>query len=74
MYGNNQFVKGNTVNNDQSNTEIICISFHMSSKLFFCGHKGGNISAWAPAESALLSCQEMTKIHDGVIITHLGDK
>jgi hypothetical protein len=68
FYSNGQLVRGKFAINDTSNTEILCITFNPMSKLFFCGHKSGSISAWVPSEATFLAIQDLSKIHDGVII------
>ncbi len=54
--------------NDTDKSEIICINYHPTLNLFFCGHVSGNISAWnISSETKFLKCIANSKIHeDGI--------
>lgn len=54
--------------NDLERSEITCINFHTNSKIFFCGHNSGSISAWnISPETKFLKCSANSKIHDDCI-------
>jgi hypothetical protein len=66
LFSNGVISKGNNIPCDVNITELLCITFNIMAKVFFCGHKSGSLSAWVPDDTNFLKMQETIKIHDGV--------